>query len=100
MLPLNAKIADFPGLTPAAKAKLTPHANDLTKADLIALARNQANEEHHLDLTLKDIKSIGAAFADYDPSKVAAQAEGSTPCCCTTPCCCCASAVIEPVQIL
>jgi hypothetical protein len=100
MLPLDTKITDFPGLTPVAKAKLTPRANDLTKADLIYLARGEANKAHHLDLTLKDLKSVDAALAGYDPGQVAAQGEGGAACCCccTPACCCCASAVVEPVK--
>jgi hypothetical protein len=101
---LNTPITKFRGLTPAQISKLTDRAKTLTYGQLVALDRNQIAEEKLLNLTLQDVQSISACFADYDPAKVQgaglAAATGDACCCCTCcPCCSCTAAtVIQPLN--
>ncbi|HTF61182.1 MAG TPA: hypothetical protein VK638_00575 [Edaphobacter sp.] len=101
---LSTPIAKFRGLTPAQISKLTDRAKTLTYSQLVALDRNQISEESLLKLSLQDVQSISACFADYDPAKVQAAnmatADGGACCCCTCcPCCSCTAAtVIQPLD--
>jgi hypothetical protein len=101
---LNTPITQFRGLTPAQISKLTARAKTLTYGQLVALDRNQAAEESLLNLTLQDVQSVSAAFADYDPAKIQSAsmtAAAAAACCCCTccPCCSCTAAtVIQPLD--
>jgi hypothetical protein len=101
---LSTPITKFRGLTPAEISRLTDRAKTLTYGQLVALDRNQVAEEQILKLTVQDVQSISACFADYDPAKVQATtvagAAGDACCCCTCcPCCSCTAAtVIQPLD--
>lgn len=116
-IPLTTQAKDFPLLTAAEIAMMTPRAQVLTKADLITLSRVQSNreeltEEMALGITAQDLNSLEQAFANYGVGRFAALADcdpntdpncqPSVACCCTcTPCCsCCASSVVKPVRVL
>jgi hypothetical protein len=106
-IPLTTKLTEFPLLTEAEIARLTPEAQELTKRDLINLSRAGTNreeltEERLLSLTVRDLDSIEEAFADYGVDRFEAVQDNDIACCCTcTPCCsCCASSVVKPVRVL
>jgi hypothetical protein len=108
-IPLTTKLPDFPLLTEAEIARLTPEAQELTKGDLISLSRASTNreeltEERLLSLTVRDLDSIEEAFADYgvDRFEAVQDDDNGIACCCTcTPCCsCCASSVVKPIRVL
>lgn len=101
---LSTPITEFRGLTAAQVSKLTSRAKTLNYSDLVALGRNQAYEAKLLDLSLQDVQSVSACFADYDAMKVQnasmAASDTSACCCCTCcPCCSCTAAtVIQPLD--
>jgi hypothetical protein len=109
-IPLDTQAKDFPLLTAAEIAMMTPRAQGLTKADLITLSRVQSNREELTDemalgITAGDLNSLEQAFANYGVGRfqgLAATADDGVSCCCTcTPCCsCCASSVVKPVRVL
>ena len=109
-IPLDTQAKDFPFLTAAEIAMMTPRAAVLTKADLITLSRVQSNREELTDemalgINAQDLNSLEQAFANYGVGRFAAQcipASQCVSCCCTcTPCCsCCASSVVKPVRVL
>jgi hypothetical protein len=108
-IPLDTLAKDFPLLTPAEIAMMTPRAQQLTKADLITLSRVQSNreeltEEMALGITAQDLNSLEQAFANYGVGRFQALAtdDASACCCCTcTPCCSCtAASVVKPVRVL
>ena len=83
-------------LSDADKSKLTPAAAKITLGDLLLLSAKTENPRT-LHLTMKDIHSLEAAFADQvrklDPG---AQ---DVNCCCCAPCCCCSAAAMPaPVR--
>lgn len=101
---LDTPITKFRGLTGAELSKLTDRAKTLTYADLVAINRHDLTDEKVLNLSLQDVQSVSACFADYDPVKIQsatmATADGSACCCCTCcPCCSCTAAtVIQPFE--
>jgi len=107
-IPLDTQAKDFPFLTAAEIAMMTPRAAVLTKADLITLSRVQSNREELTDemalgINAQDLNSLEQAFANYGVGRFeAVAATDGVSCCCTcTPCCsCCASSVVKPVRVL
>lgn len=89
---LNTAVRDVV-LTPADKAKLTPAAAAITLGDLLLLSAHKENPRT-LNLTVRDVHSLEAAFAD----QLAALDPGAqdTNCCCCAPCCCCSAAAMPP----
>jgi hypothetical protein len=105
-IPLTTKLPDFPFLTEEEIALLTPRAREVTKRDLITLARGLANQEElaeeelALSLTMQDINSIQEAFANYGVGRFEGRGDLGVACCCCSccfPCCCTASSVVKPV---
>jgi hypothetical protein len=101
---LSTPITEFRGLSPEQLDKLTDRAKTLTFGDVVALGRDQAAQANLLHLTLEDVQSVSAAFANYDPAQVQAAemaASDTNVCCCCTccPCCsCCAATVVQPLE--
>lgn len=105
-LPHTASIKDL-RITAEHAGQLTPGAQKLTKADLLALAEAEAGVAVVLSaaakaLTPADIKSIKTVFNRHNQDVTAATGGHpklldtiKTSCCCCTPCCC-AAAVVEP----
>ena len=87
MAPVNndTKLKDFP-LSGDQLSRLSPRAKELTKSDLLTLAK--------LKLTVGDASSIQDVFAD---TGAAVGASGGAACS-SIVCCCTASAIVKPVR--
>lgn len=95
---LNTPVTDLV-LTPADKEKLTPAAAMLSLGDLLQLSSTRKANPHTLNLTVKDLSSLDAAFADQidnlDPGVAKPQ---DVNCCCCAPCCCSSAAAMPPSE--
>ena len=95
--PLNEKVKDF--LPQKFLHKLTPEAQDLTKGDLLALARLEYRP-HVLKITVGDLKTLNDVLqkrAEGEDVGLAKKHHTTSCCCSCCPCCCCSGvATINP----
>lgn len=91
---MNAKLKDR--LPQKYLNKLTPEAENLTRGDLLKIARQEELPPRILKITLGDLKTLNEVLIkSYSGEDVGlARAEGVS-CCCTC-CCCCGVASINP----
>jgi len=96
-LPLDTPLSQL-GLSESELRVVTPAAQKLTKADLIAMAEGKIPATAE-SLTIRDLNSISQVYVDR--AKGVAGAAGNACCCCTIACCCsCCAAAMDPERVL
>jgi hypothetical protein len=82
----------------ASVQKLTPAAQKLTKADLVALGGwGYSRNANIQELTVRDINSIKQVFANNMVASAGADSKNGISCCCCCCPCCCAVTVEKPI---
>lgn len=98
-LPLTTPLAKL-GLSAAEAKALTPAAQKLTKANLIAMMEGSTPTAVE-SLTVRDLNSITKVYAQKVKTGDTTTSGGGGCCCCCIACCCCccAAATVDPSQV-
>ncbi len=99
-MPMETPIVELLGRNEAKASlkKLTPAAQKLTKADLVALGGwGYTRNANIQELTVRDINSIKQVFASNMVAQAGQDSSNGISCCCCCCPCCCAVTVEKPI---